>query len=79
MAKRPEIRVVSYLIKPESVHKDVRDLTSDDVIPTKDLTEEQMNNWAKEAAERSGRIMSDYYSRHLDQFELLPDSAESSA
>ncbi len=73
MAKRREYTVVGFLIKPESVHKSFKERTADDVIPIEELTPEQKERWVKEAAERSGRMMSDYFSRHLDQFELLPD------
>ncbi len=74
MAKRPPLTAVGFLIKPECVHKDVRELTKDDVTPIEELTEEQRERWAEESTARLKRVMTDYYRRHPEELALLPDA-----
>lgn len=74
MARRQPITVVGYLIKPECVNKDVRDLKKSDVTPIEDLTPEEKAKWMKEATARTKRIMSEYYLNHPEHYELLPDA-----
>lgn len=76
MARGREITVVGFLIKPESVHKDVRELTDDDVTPIEELTPEQKERWRRESTERLKRVMTDYYRQHPDELALLPDADE---
>lgn len=74
MAKRQPITVVGFLIKPECVSKDVRELTENDVTPIEDLTPEEKAAWIKKSTERTKRIMSEYYLNHPEHYELLPDA-----
>ena len=76
MAKSREITVVGFLIKPESVHKDVRELTDEDVTPIEKLTPEEKERWCNESTERLKRVMTDYYRNHPDEFALLPDAED---
>ncbi len=74
MAKGRPLTVVGYLIKPECVNKDVRELTKDDVTPLEELTDEQKERWRRERIARAKRVMTDYFSSHPEAFALLPDA-----
>lgn len=47
-------------------------------MPWEELTEEQIRRFRENAAKRLSQTMSDYYSRHPDEYARLPDRSEGS-
>ena len=49
----------------------VKDTSTGETHKWDDLTEEQRENYKKRMSENASRVMSQYYSEHLEQFERL--------
>ena len=77
MAKRPEITVRGFLIKPEFADIDPRDvnkLKPEDMTPIEELTDEQLEQWDRDWKARAEPVITNYYRNHPEYLALLPDA-----